>query len=193
MGETTETKPPAPDDAAATSARTGAPRPWVKAGRLTGGRAVGCLTVLAGVVILLTLADMDARVSLLVGLAAFLPLPLYVALALWLDRYEPEPRRMLITAFLWGASVAVLAAGLVNGLADSAFGEAVGTVITGPIAEEVIKAFILFRFYVKRPDEFDGVIDGLIYAAMVGLGFAAVENLEYYGRSFAKEGASGLA
>ncbi len=27
---------------------------------------------------------------------------------LWLDRWEPEPPRLLVLAFLWGASVAVV-------------------------------------------------------------------------------------
>jgi len=96
-------------------------------------------------------------------------------------------------AFLWGASVAVIISGLFNDLADSVVGEWLGTVATGPVFEECIKAVILFRFYRKRPDEFDGVIDGLVYAAMVGLGFAFVENIDYYGRSLAKEGLEGLA
>jgi hypothetical protein len=76
---------------------------------------------------------------------------------------------------------------------DAAFGERIGTVAAGPITEEALKAVILLRFYVKRRDEFDGVIDGLIYAAMVGLGFACVENIDYYGRSLATEGMGGLA
>ena len=45
-------------------------------------------------------------IPLLVGLVfAFLPVPIYVALALWVDRYEKEPLWMLAIAFLWGATV----------------------------------------------------------------------------------------
>src|SRR5437588_12639789 len=46
--------------------------------------------------------------------AAALPVPVYVTLVLWLDRYEPEPPWMLATAFFWGALVAVFFAILIN-------------------------------------------------------------------------------
>ena len=57
-----------------------------------------------------------------------------------------------------------------------------------PIVEEALKAAILVRFYLARKDEFDGVVDGVIYAAMVGLGFAFAENVDYYGRAFQQGG-----
>jgi RsiW-degrading membrane proteinase PrsW (M82 family) len=169
------------------------PRPWVRAGRLTSGRAVPWLALGAVLVLLLTIADQGFDVFAVAAMVAVLPLPIYLALALWIDRYEPEPRAMLATAFLWGASVAVLAAGLLNAMADAVVGETLGSIVAGPIVEECLKAAILFRFFVKRPDEFDGIIDGLVYAAMVGLGFAFVENIDYYGRSLVTEGAGGLA
>jgi RsiW-degrading membrane proteinase PrsW (M82 family) len=177
--------PPCPPEVAVPS--TPPPRRSVSRRALTG------LAVLAGLVILASAAAVEVDVFAIAALLALLPLPLYVGLALWFDRFEPEPRDMLMMAFLWGASVAVVCSGLFNDLAKSVVGEWFGTVATGPVFEECIKAVILFRFYRKRPDEFDGVIDGLVYAAMVGLGFAFVENIDYYGRSLAKEGLEGLA
>jgi hypothetical protein len=60
----------------------------------------------AGVLLLISLAVIAGEaglVGLLGGLfMALLPVPIYVALALVIDRYEPEPVRMLIGAFLWG-------------------------------------------------------------------------------------------
>jgi hypothetical protein len=76
---------------------------------------------------------------------------------------------------------------------DAAIGDWWSSVASAPIFEEVLKGFILYRFYSRRKDEFDGVIDGVIYAAMVGLGFAFAENIDYYGRSMVKEGPAGLA
>ncbi len=112
---------------------------------------------------------------------------------LWLDRFEPEPRHMLAIAFLWGASVAVVVSGLVNGLMDAAAGQGWSAMASAPVVEEALKAAILIRFYTARKDEFDGVVDGVIYAAMVGLGFAFAENVDYYGRALQQGGAGGLA
>jgi len=125
--------------------------------------------------------------------ASVLPLPIYIAAALWIDRFEPEPRGMLAMAFLWGASVAILAAGVVNVSVGSSFGERAASIFSAPVAEESLKALILFRFYRRKRSEFDGVVDGVIYAAMVGLGFAFMENIDYYGRALNKDGPSGLA
>jgi hypothetical protein len=41
---------------------------------------------------------------------------------------------------------------------------------------------LLLLFLWKR-DEFDGIVDGIVYAGMVGLGFAMTENVLYYGRA----------
>ncbi len=173
--------------------RRDAPRPWVQAGRLTGGRALVALAITTGVVLALSAAVFDVGIFAAASVAALLPLPLYVALALWIDRFEPEPRSLLATAFLWGASVSVFVAALLNALADRAFGEAAGAAIVGPAIEELAKGAILVALYRRRPDEFDGIIDGLIYASMAGLGFAFVENIAYYARALADDGAGGLA
>src|SRR5439155_19701914 len=49
-----------------------------------------------------------------------------------------------------------------------------------------------FIFFFWKKDEFDGVIDGIVYAAMVGLGFAMTENIQYYGLAVTKAGGGGL-
>src|SRR6266487_3587152 len=122
-------------------------------------------------------------------------------LLLWIDRYESEPLWMLITAFLWGALVAVLIALVLNtsvmiisavSTHSAQVGELMGGVVSAPIVEESAKAFILFIFFFFKKDEFDGVIDGIVYAAMVGLGFAMTENIQYYGRAVLENGGGGL-
>src|SRR5207244_5438714 len=111
---------------------------------------------------------------------------------LWIDRYEAEPMWMLATAFFWGALVAVFIAFLLNtanelivaaATNDVSVGENFGAVISAPIVEESAKALILLILFFWKKDEFDGIIDGIVYAGMVGLGFAMTENILYYGRA----------
>ena len=160
---------------------------------MTPVRPLVGLAALTALVLLMTMAGLGEDAFTIAAVVAFIPLPIYLAMALWLDRFEPEPRALLAMAFLWGASVAIVISGIVNGIMDSTVGEWWSSVLTAPFTEEVLKGYILYRFYRRRRDEFDGVIDGVIYAAMVGLGFAFAENVDYYGRAFVKEGVAGLA
>jgi len=110
-------------------------------------------------------------------IAATIPVPLYLALVLWIDRYESEPLWMLATAFFWGALVAPFFAFLFNtsgGIivasitGDLQAGETFSAVISAPIVEEIGKAVILIIFFIWCRDEFDGVIDGIVYASLAG-------------------------
>lgn len=138
--------------------------------------------------------------GLLVGIImAAIPVPFYVAAALWVDRYEKEPKWMLGAAFLWGATGAVFFAFIFNSINGAIFGamggqgaaELGGSVISAPFVEELAKAVALFLFFFWKKDEFDNVIDGVIYAAMVGLGFAMTENVSYYGAALQQHGVGG--
>jgi RsiW-degrading membrane proteinase PrsW (M82 family) len=152
--------------------------------------------------VLLLIGFETGPVNLLIGLvSATLPVPIYLVLVIWIDRYESEPVWMLATAFFWGALVAVFFAFLLNtasGLAvtiltnDVGAGNTFGAVISAPIVEEISKAVILLIFFFWKKDEFDGVIDGIVYAAMVGLGFAMTENIQYYGKAVLMAGGDGL-
>ncbi|GGV21252.1 protease PrsW [Actinomadura cremea] len=134
-------------------------------------------------------------------LLAVLPIPPLIALALALDRLEPEPPRALVFAFMWGAGVAVLGALVLNtaGLlyvTVPIFGEVDGHFVSAtfgaPVIEETLKGAVLFGMLWLRRNEIDGFADGLIYAAMVGLGFAMMENITYYMRAFEDGGAQQL-
>jgi RsiW-degrading membrane proteinase PrsW (M82 family) len=154
--------------------------------------------VLLGLLVLFLIGVETGPVGLLIGLiSATLPVPVYLLLVLWIDRYEAEPYWMLATAFFWGALVAVFFAFVLNTASaiavalmadDARAGEAFGAVVSAPIVEESAKALILIIFYFWKKDEFDGVIDGIVYAAMVGLGFAMTENIQYYGRAVQEGG-----
>lgn len=120
---------------------------------------------------------------------ALLPVPLLVAVVLWMDRLEPEPRRNLAFAFGWGAGIAALTALIVN-TADLEYvtmpalgattGQYVAATFGAPVIEETLKGLVLIGLLWRRRAEFDGPTDGVIYAAMVGLGFAMIENVGYY-------------
>jgi RsiW-degrading membrane proteinase PrsW (M82 family) len=126
-------------------------------------------------------------------IVAAAPVPVYVILALWLDRFEPEPPLALLQTFAWGATVAVFVALMVNMLSQDLMAAIAGPqaaelfagLVTAPVVEELAKGFALFLLYRELKDEFDGVVDGVVYAAMVGLGFAMIENVEYYGQAVA--------
>src|SRR5438128_9289434 len=144
------------------------------------------VAALLGLVVLLLIGAETGPVELIIGLVcATLPVPIYVMLLLWIDRYEAEPLWMLATAFFWGALVAVFIAFLLNtanelivaaATNDVSVGENFGAVISAPIVEEGAKALILLILFFWKKDEFDGIIDGIVYAGMVGLGFAMTEN-----------------
>src|SRR5216117_1667995 len=148
---------------------------------------------LLGLVVLLLIGAETGPVELIIGLiCATLPVPIYVMLLLWIDRYESEPLWMLTTSFLWGSLVAVFIAIILNTIngaivaaaTNSAqISENFGAVISAPIVEESAKAFILLVLFLWKKDEFDGIVDGIVYAGMVGLGFAMTENILYYGRA----------
>lgn len=128
-------------------------------------------------------------------LLAFLPVPFYLALTLWVDRNEREPMWMIVLTFFWGACVAVFIALILNSagelvvgsLAGEDIGELYGFSISAPVVEESSKALVLLIIYRRFRPEFNGVLDGIVYATIVGLGFAATENVLYYGRGLMED------
>ncbi len=126
-------------------------------------------------------------------MAAVLPVLPVVAAFLWVDRWEPEPPRLLLAAFLWGAGISVLGATVVNDTATvfgeqalgAGGGDLVAAVISAPVVEEAFKGAFLVGLLWLRRREFDGVVDGIVYAGLVAAGFAFTENVLYFGRVFA--------
>ncbi len=147
---------------------------------------------------------MDILLALpLIGLsllAAVLPAVLYSVVIWWLDRYEKEPWGLLAATFVWGAVPAIflsLTAELVLGIPFYAvFDEAVGQVIEGsaiaPAVEEIAKGFAIFLIFLIFRREFDGVMDGIVYGALVGFGFGMTENVIYFLGGLIEGGAMGL-
>ncbi|NMH93759.1 PrsW family intramembrane metalloprotease, partial [Pseudonocardia bannensis] len=129
------------------------------------------------------------------ALCALLPVGPVVAAFLWVDRWEPEPPRLLFVAFLWGACFAALSALLINSSAALAAddllgkgsGDLLGATVIAPVVEEAMKGLFLVGLLVFRRREFDGIVDGIVYAGLVAAGFAFTENILYLGRAFAED------
>ncbi|GAA1666399.1 PrsW family intramembrane metalloprotease [Nonomuraea maheshkhaliensis] len=145
-----------------------------------------------------------APVQFFIALAlALAPVPLLLAAVLALDRMEPEPRSNLIFAFAWGAGVAVLVAGVINSLnlhyiidtakLSEASARNIAATFGAPVVEETMKGLVLLGLLRFRRAELDGPTDGVIYASMVGLGFAMSENVSYYLGALSTSGVKGLA
>jgi RsiW-degrading membrane proteinase PrsW (M82 family) len=139
--------------------------------------SVGALLVAA--VIVLTGGPEAALVGFVL---AAIPVPLLVAVLLWLDRYEPEPWRYVMSAFGWGAVVAttlgVLFTQVGSELTDTS--ASLDGVVWAPLTEELSKGLFIVLIVLLRRREIDGVLDGIVYGGMVGVGFAFTENILYY-------------
>lgn len=104
------------------------------------------------------------------------------------DQYNREPRRHLVISFLLGMLSILPALGLemiassIVAIFPSFFKSTTGIAINAylfvALPEEICKFFMLF-WYAYRKKEFDEPFDGIVYAVMVGMGFATVENISY--------------
>ena len=142
---------------------------------------LGALAILA----VLALAGAPGSLALATVLAA-LPVGPLVACYLWLDRYEPEPRTLLAAGLLWGCFVATAAALLIQGVGGFvlSFTDKQSLAVVAPLTEEASKGVFLLLLLWWRRAELDGVLDGLVYAGMVGIGFAFTENILYLAAAY---------
>lgn len=158
----------------------------------TVGAPLGVLialgTIAGLIVIVLTLAN---PVGTAVGFVLSSVAMAVVVLAyLWLDRWEPEPPRLLIFAFIWGTSVAVVVSAILQVFLDTwlnpnvdpdATGTSAFTLVVGaPMTEEAAKGlFLLLMMTGARRREVNSLTDCLVYAGLVGAGFAWLEDILY--------------
>ena len=146
----------------------------------------------AAVLLLLALSGAPAITLLATALAA-LPVGPVLAAYMWLDRYEPEPRLLLGLALAWGACVATVAALVVQGVGGLVVGftSNVSLAVVAPVTEEASKGLFLLLLLWWRRAEIDGILDGIVYAGMIGVGFAFTENILYLAAAY--DGADGMA
>lgn len=160
---------------------------------ITATRLIVLLTafgILLALGALSVLADPQLRVLTVLSVLPALALAGYIYYS---DITEDEPLSTLVATFLLGVLMANFAA-VVNGVMQPLFGTlgAVGIIlffylIVGPV-EETVK-LLAVRFHAYRNATFDSVLDGAVYGAVAGLGFATVENAIYIMRQV--EGSSG--
>ena len=141
---------------------------------------------------------MGTAASIFLGVV---PAVLYAWMIYWLDRYEKEPLLLVGGVFLWGAIVAAGGAYILNTvfgmgvyyLTESDVATNIATSsISAPLVEESLKGFaVLIVFFIFRK-EFDNLLDGVVYAGVAALGFAATENSLYIYRGFQSDGVGGL-
>jgi protease PrsW len=141
-----------------------------------GALAIGLLLLLSG-----------APAALVTGtvLAAIPVVPL-IGCYLWLDRYEPEPRSLLLLGLGWGAFVATSGAMLLQLFDQFAFASSTvhEAVVVAPLTEEGAKGLFILLLLFFRRRELDGILDGIVYAGMVGIGFAFTENILYLASAY---------
>ncbi len=142
---------------------------------------------------------MPFLVSLFFG---FAPMFLFAYILYWTDRYEREPKVLLGAVFFWGVAIAAGGAFIINtvlGMGIYIFtGSETATDITtasiiAPIVEESLKGLAVLIVFLVFRKEFDSILDGIVYAGVVALGFAATENTHYiYNLGYLEDGWEGL-
>jgi len=136
------------------------------------------------------------------GFIGFATALLFAYILYWLDRYEKEPLLLLGGVFIWGAVIAAGSAFIINTtlglgifvITNSSFASdfATGSLVA-PLVEETLKGLAVLAVFLVFRREFDSVLDGIIYAGVAALGFAATENTYYiYTYGFQESGWSGL-
>ena len=142
---------------------------------------------------------MPLLVSIFFG---FVPMFMFAGFINWLDRYEKEPKALLGAAFVWGVLIAGGGAYIINtvlGLgvyivtgSEGATDFATASIIA-PIVEESLKGLAVLVIFFLFRKEFDSILDGIIYAGITALGFAAIENVLYiYEYGYQQGGWEGL-
>lgn len=159
--------------------------------------AIAFLMLIVAVLMFLSVGPVNAVIAAVI---AFVPAVIYILPMIWLDRYDPEPLWLLGLAFAWGALVAVVVSFIINTLFGVAVGiavspeagEAAGAVMSAPIFEEGSKGLGLLILLVFFRRYFDDILDGIVFAGVIALGFATVENVLYYGRALGGGGFESL-
>jgi len=158
-----------------------------------------------GIAILAVSAIVTFAVNSLIGISALmqnapssllaaLTIPLVPALIInllvnFIDRFEREPWFLRLAAFFWGAIIAIPPAHMIEQNVDHIIQNVLGSDtlvrsifvgLNAGITEETVKGLGLLLLFVVLRDEFDNVTDGIVYGALIGAGFAMVENFVYF-------------
>lgn len=139
-----------------------------------------------------------------IGLSVVLgvgPMVVFSIILTWFDRYEREPLWLLIGIFLWGLIVAAGSALIINTLfnltilfavSDPTLADVGTATLIAPPVEETVKGLAVLAVFIYFRDEFDTILDGIIYGGLVGFGFAAAENINYIFSGYSSPDSGGL-
>ncbi len=120
-------------------------------------------------------------------LLAFAPVFVILIYIYVKDKFEKEPIGFLLKNFLLGAVVSILitivlsfAANLIYPITDpeSVIQQFVKAFFIVALVEEFSK-YIIVKYYSQNNTEFNEPFDGIVYAVVISMGFAAVENVLY--------------
>jgi RsiW-degrading membrane proteinase PrsW (M82 family) len=146
--------------------------------------------------------DMHILGIFLSVLFGVVPMLLFAYVIYWVDRYEKEPIALLGGVFLWGAIIAAGAAFVINSViglgiyfftGSQAFTELSTADAIAPVIEESLKGMAVLLVFLFFRREFDSILDGIVYAAITAIGFAASENIYYiYTYGFQQNGLNGI-
>jgi protease PrsW len=142
---------------------------------------------------------MGLALSVIFGLVPMFGFALFVS---GLNRFEKEPKLLMGGAFIWGAVVAAGMAFVVNSYIGTSVYRVTGSsnasqLTTGslvaPVVEESLKGIAILLIMLLFSQRFNSLMDGLVYAGITALGFAATENIYYiYNYGFLESGFKGL-
>jgi RsiW-degrading membrane proteinase PrsW (M82 family) len=135
---------------------------------------------------LVSIAEITRRSNIMLALT----IPVIPALGInllvnFIDRFEREPWFLRLAAFLWGALIAIPTALLIEHNIDLATLNIAGSDdllrsflggLNAGVTEETVKGLGLLLLFLVLRDEFDNITDGIVYGALIGAGFAMVEN-----------------
>ena len=174
-------------------------RPGLRAALL-----VGIVVVVISVVAIAAyfLYFLGGGLTFLGAILAVVPLGIVLLGVRWIDRWEPEPRLLQLVALLWGAGVSIGIALVVDfglstlfaaGGADVNLTIFFQVAIQAPFVEEFGKGLGLLLIYLFARRYFDGPVDGIVYGALIGGGFAFTENIQYFALQINESGRFDLA
>jgi RsiW-degrading membrane proteinase PrsW (M82 family) len=120
-------------------------------------------------------------------LIAIIPVFIVIVYIYKKDKYEKEPKKLLLYTFLFGGIASILISTILYFFFDiffpltndhNVYQQFIKAFFVVALIEEFSK-YIIVRYYAQPKKEFNEPFDGIVYAVMVSMGFAAVENIFY--------------
>lgn len=119
--------------------------------------------------------------------SALAPVIFVLIFIYFMDKYEKEPIRLLLSNFFLGAIVSIIITTLLYVIIEiplplhnrtSIFEQFIKAFFVVGLTEEFSK-YVIVRYYAQPHREFNEPFDGIVYCVMVSMGFAATENILY--------------